>query len=171
MTLHPANHRKLWLEDLIKTHNLKCGAELRVQEGVTYKHLIENCRSLEWLVGVDNWINPEYQEEYDGFYKDILEWEKSKNQPKKIRIWKMDTTVASEMIDNCSLDFVFIDADHKKPGVTRDIIKWTPKVKVCGWITGHDWPKPHIQQLVRGLLGHFGPIGQGPDMVWYVKKT
>ena len=170
MTLHPENHRKLWLEDLMKTHGLKTGAELGVQEGVTYKHLIENC-DLTLLIGVDVWESTVHPKQYKAFYDNIREWEKEQNNPKKIQLWKMDTSKASEKVDNESLDFVFIDADHSAQGVKRDIKNWLPKVKTGGWITGHDWVKPHIQKTCINMLGHFGPIGQGPDMVWFVKKT
>lgn len=169
MTLHPENHRKLWLEDLINTHGLKTGAELGVQEGVTYKHLIENC-DLTLLIGVDTWHNTRHQEIYSKFYKNLRQWEKEQNEPEKIQLWKMTTNEASKKVDDDSLDFIFIDADHKTAGVTADIQNWLPKVKAGGWITGHDWTNSQVQPVVKKLLGHLGPIELGPDMVWGVKK-
>ena len=43
------------------------------------------------------------------------------------------------------MDFVFLDAAHDYENVKEDILSWYPKVKVGGWLTGHDY-----------FLGHFG---------------
>lgn len=36
-------------------------------------------------------------------------------------------------------DLVYIDADHTYESVKDDISTWFPKVKIGGWITGHDY--------------------------------
>lgn len=52
---------------------------------------------------------------------------------------KMDSISASKLYEDCSLDFVFIDASHEYDFVKQDILTWLPKVKVGGWIGGHDF--------------------------------
>ena len=47
--------------------------------------------------------------------------------------WEMATNIPDK-----SLDFCFIDADHRYSGVTRDIFAYLPKIKQGGWISGHD---------------------------------
>lgn len=37
-----------------------------------------------------------------------------------------------------SLDFVYIDADHYYSSVMKDILYWLPKIKIGGYIGGHD---------------------------------
>lgn len=40
-----------------------------------------------------------------------------------------------------SLDFVFIDADHKYTSVRDDIREWSKKVRIGGIVSGHDYYK------------------------------
>lgn len=46
---------------------------------------------------------------------------------------------ASEMFQDNSLDFVYIDANHAYDFVKEDIQLWYPKVKRGGWVMGHDY--------------------------------
>lgn len=57
-------------------------------------------------------------------------------------IIRNDSVSAAEQIEDNSLDFVFIDADHTYEGVKRDVEAWLPKVKGGGMVLGHDnhWP-------------------------------
>lgn len=38
-----------------------------------------------------------------------------------------------------SLDFVYIDGDHSLEGIYDDIKAWTPKVRIGGIVSGHDY--------------------------------
>jgi predicted O-methyltransferase YrrM len=38
-----------------------------------------------------------------------------------------------------SLDFVYIDANHREPFITQDITKWHKKIRPEGVISGHDY--------------------------------
>ena len=46
--------------------------------------------------------------------------------------------VSSRFEDN-SVDFIFIDADHRYQSVKKDIESWYPKLKVGGIMAGHDY--------------------------------
>ena len=50
----------------------------------------------------------------------------------------MSSEIAASIFPSESLDFVFIDADHRYSFVKKDIEIWLPKVKVRGIISGHD---------------------------------
>lgn len=52
---------------------------------------------------------------------------------------KMTSVDAAKLFDDKSLDFVFIDANHKYDYVSADIAAWFPKVKSGGIISGHDY--------------------------------
>jgi hypothetical protein len=45
------------------------------------------------------------------------------------------------MIKNESLDFVYIDANHKYDAVKKDLELWYPKVRKGGVFAGHDYLK------------------------------
>jgi cephalosporin hydroxylase len=52
---------------------------------------------------------------------------------------KSPSLIAANMYSDNSLDFVFIDAAHEYESVKADIEAWYPKVKVGGFIGGHDY--------------------------------
>lgn len=52
---------------------------------------------------------------------------------------RLHSTVAASQIENESLDFVFIDGNHKYQYVKQDINAWFPKVRQGGIIAGHDY--------------------------------
>ena len=54
-------------------------------------------------------------------------------------IYQMTTVFAANEIDDRSLDFCFIDANHSYESVKQDIEVWEPKVKRGGIIGGHDY--------------------------------
>lgn len=73
---------------------------------------------------------------YDDFLKNI---EPVKNH---INIIKSDSVEASKLYENNSLDFVYIDASHHYEFIKADILAWLPKVKIGGYIGGHDFDPP-----------------------------
>lgn len=46
---------------------------------------------------------------------------------------------ALQKVPDESLDFVYIDADHKFNGVVCDIVEWSKKVRKGGIVSGHDY--------------------------------
>lgn len=54
-----------------------------------------------------------------------------------------------------SLDFVFIDADHRYAEVRADVARWWPKVKPGGTIAGHDYDEhwPEVKAAVNDFFG------------------
>jgi len=48
-----------------------------------------------------------------------------------------------------SIDFIFIDGGHGEECVRKDIEISKQKIKPNGWIGGHDYTAPHIQQIVK----------------------
>jgi len=51
---------------------------------------------------------------------------------------------ASCVVQDESLDFVFIDADHGYEYVKEDINAWYPKVRNGGLVSGHDYQRKHL---------------------------
>lgn len=56
-----------------------------------------------------------------------------------INVVRQLSVEASKLYEDDSLDFVFIDGDHKYDAVVADIEAWLPKIKAGGIIAGHDY--------------------------------
>ena len=180
-------NRKLWLEKIIKDNDYKIGAELGVLRGPTFKHLIENCPNLT-LYGVDVFFNDRIwkaegitttekllEKEPAPWYKDLLEF--ADNYKPRAKIVRNFTALAANDIEDNSLDFVFIDADHSYAGVKKDIHAWYPKVKKGGLVSGHDIDMPEVKKAIDEEFGstHLSGISIlgyniGPDNIWYTRK-
>jgi hypothetical protein len=87
---------------------------------------------------------------------------------------------AARDIPDGSLDFVFIDANHQLLPVLQDIYAWTPKVRVGGIISGHDYAPSPSHQVVEAVdaytsANHIHPwflLGPGGDYTrtWFWVK-
>jgi hypothetical protein len=66
---------------------------------------------------------------------------------------KLPSTEAANLYQDKSLDFVFLDAAHDYDSIKSDIIAWLPKVKIGGWIGGHDYTwNEGIRRACKELL-------------------
>jgi len=63
----------------------------------------------------------------------------------------MSVEVARTVPDE-SLDWVYIDADHRYEGVRADLEAWFPKVRKGGVVSGHDYVKYAIGDYVFGVI-------------------
>ena len=77
--------------------------------------------------------------------------------------------VAPEVEDG-SLSFVYIDADHSYEAVANDIMLWFPKVRRGGFIGGHDYgpSDPGVVHAVNDVFST--PDLVFGDMSWIVRK-
>jgi hypothetical protein len=108
----------------------------------------------------------------DGLYIEFLKNVKPVNHI--INPIRSSSTSASELYDDESLDFVFIDGDHSYEGVKEDIENWIRKVKVGGIIAGHDYITEDIHsQGVKRAVDEMIPVGEilEHDTCWVYKKT
>lgn len=83
-------------------------------------------------------------------------------------IHKIKTTseLAVEQFENRSLDVVYLDGKHTKEAVWNDIQRWLPKVKVGGWLCGHDY-QPKFQGVIEAVDSLLGaPEKVFPDTSW-----
>ena len=171
--------RWLVIEKFARTKGWTKGAELGTWYGETFKHLVKTCKNLH-MIGVDlyaaqpestgpeKWTPGEngHPWNHDKCYQDIMEFcNRYPNQTTFIRDY---TSEAAKQVEDESLDFVFIDADHGYDGCKRDIIEWTPKVKTGGYIMGHDIHFPTVKQAVIEQFGDIYNIED--DFIWWVEK-
>lgn len=115
----------------------KKGAEVGVFKGRFSEYMFQVIPGLE-LIGVDPYASDtdeKYKEMGDGRYKHAKE-RLSEYNCQIIRKTSMD---AVRDVPEESLDFVYIDADHRFDFVMQDIIEWSKKVRMGGIVAGHDY--------------------------------
>ena len=68
-------------------------------------------------------------------------------------------------IDDKSIDFVYIDADHEYESVRKDIAAWHPKIRRGGIISGHDYSSSGVYKAVNE---RFNLVNKYDGNVWCV---
>jgi predicted O-methyltransferase YrrM len=151
------NHRKQtrrhFLEHLIKKNNLQIMIEVGVRNGGTTFHLLDTCPWLK-IIGIDTNIKQFYSQEVSSKYGDRL-----------VPMEGLSENMA-EFIPDSTVDLVFIDGNHSYEFVKKDIVKYSPKLRSTGFLTGHDIDYPGVNRAVKELVKDFDV---GPNNVW-VKK-
>lgn len=114
----------------------KVGAEIGVRMGTNSAAILARVPDLK-LYCIDPWgaylrVTDSVQ---DVYYQRCVRKLAGKNV-ELIRKTSMDAV--GDFEDN-SLDFVYVDGRHDLDYVLEDIICWTPKVKIGGVISGHDY--------------------------------
>lgn len=85
---------------------------------------------------------------------------------------RMTTEEASNHFVDGTVDIVFIDAEHSYEGVKNDILKWLPKVRKGGIISGHDYAPdgsawPEVKRAVDEAFGNRVHAAEGA--CWFVE--
>jgi hypothetical protein len=80
---------------------------------------------------------------------------------------RMDSVLASNLYENNSLDFVFIDACHTYECVRNDIRAWLPKIKKNGYLCGHDFSSTDVSKAVYEYLNNIS----SQEDCWIYKNT
>lgn len=160
-------------------------AEIGVLRGEYAEHILKLIRN-PTLTLVDNWDpannSPYFMENPEELVSgEALVHRKFDGNP-NVGIIKNDSVGAAKLIPDCSLDWVYIDANHAYEAVMADIRAWYPKVKIGGVISGHDF-KPDksnpdcktfgIDKAVKKVFGKdFFLTGEETYKSWFhVKKA
>jgi len=141
------------------------GAEIGVQEGVFSEHILRNWKGSA-LFSIDAWQNFDADEYVDianvSDDNQILLYVNTtlRLSPfgKRSIVWRMTSEQAASTMPDNTLDFCYLDADHRYEAVKQDIELWLPKVKLGGIICGHDYVSDgHIYNKADGsLIGLYG---------------
>ena len=126
------------IAELFGEAGFKIGAEIGVNTG-KFSNLLLKCMGDGKLILVDPWGPYENcsAERAESHYQATLSrLDKYKNN---IIVKRMTSMRAVEEIKNESLDFVYIDGLHDFNNAAIDIIKWVPKVRKGGIVSGHDY--------------------------------
>ena len=165
-----------WLASIIKKNNFKIGAEVGCSVGVTTSFLLRNCPGL-FLYAVDLWECRasvlsdrafEVLKNYD--FDEITKLFNKRTRPyeNRLKVLKGVSWEMAQYVDDCSLDFVFIDADHSYESVAKDIRAWTPKLKKGGILSGHDLLYEGVNRAVNELINIW--VDTKVNQVWYCHK-
>ncbi len=159
------------------------GAEVGVAQGRNARRLLDGEPRLSLLLvdpySVDYWDGWFRKERKKARQRDVVgqqrRYEKAQqkfarygDRAKLVRAPSLE--VAAEVAD-ASLDFIFIDGDHRYDAVAGDIKAWLPKMKLGGLFTGHDYDHPEdtwgVTQAVDEAFGD--RVQLGDDFVWWVR--
>lgn len=175
----------------VNQRNWTKGAELGIFDGATHLYLLKNCPKLE-LIGVDVWDLPGFKEgptksgekcfcTYCNGTRKARKAETVTQMRERVtltaavflgrsKLLQMTTTQAAWLVDDHSLDFVFVDGDHSQEGVAADIENWRPKLKPGGVIFGHDYNMKSVRDAVASELPGIDVV-LGDDHLWIVTPS
>lgn len=127
----------------------KYGAEIGVAKGVFSKYMMDTIPDLD-LLSVDAYVpsggvsQRRRNSQYVEAKRALVKYAKNK------LIFDTSLNVVSKIKEE-SLDFVYIDADHRFNSVMCDIIEWSKRVKKGGIVSGHDYTKRRTYGVVDAV--------------------
>jgi glycosyltransferase involved in cell wall biosynthesis len=162
------------------------GAEIGVDRGSLSGYLVRELPEL-YLNMVDTWtvfeVDSDYaqsgdlitlrtQEQRNEDFAEALRV--TKEAEDRRYVWPFTSKEAASKIQDESLDFVFIDADHSYTGVLADLKLWASKVRKGGLICGHDYAHPYFPQwgVTQAVNEYAASISRsvqlGADWTWFI---
>ena len=87
----------------------------------------------------------------------------------KLKKLKMKGVDAAPLFADGTIDAVYIDGLHSAKFVAEDIKTWLPKIKIGGWIGGHDYSNKGVFLTVEEILGK-PELLEGIDN-WGIRKV
>ncbi len=151
--------RREWLATLPE-HSV--GAEIGVMEG-RFSRVILDVAKPSRLFLVDHWasilpgqIGKKRHAEQAVRLRTTLREVRKEIAAGQVRIVVAFSVDAAKMIKNRSLDWVYIDAHHTYEALMEDLTAWYPKVKLGGFVAGHDYHKEEIRRAVKEFMEKIG---------------
>ncbi len=123
------------------------GAEIGVAKGDHAKEILNNL-DIEKLYLIDlyqlyeGYTNKAANLEYRA-HNNLKKWES------KIEWIKEYSDTAAKRIEDEELDFAYIDANHERGYITKDLEVYYPKVKMNGILAGHDFQYNQVRRAVE----------------------
>lgn len=137
-----ANRKEL--VDLFQNKNLiGRGVEVGSYKGEYASEILKRWHGDLYLVDVWEELDPKEYEDLSNdtspkkIYTECIE--NTKEYTGRCFMLRLRSEKAVELFPDESLDFVYIDANHKYEYARRDIAIWHPKVRKGGIIAGHDY--------------------------------
>lgn len=139
-------------------------AEIGVEAANTSQRLLERNPMLTY-VGVDPYVNN------DAVYEDVLMRLSPYRAAGRFTLHRSTSLAAAGLVEDASLDLVFLDARHDGEAVMDDISAWHRKLRPGGVLSGHDfsWMFPPLAMAVYKVAFRVPErtIHLSPDGVWW----
>jgi len=136
------SHRDELIADLNNLITSGKGVEIGVFKGEFSKHILNNWGGTLYMVDVWRPLGDEY-EDYSNHKGHVDAYQETMENIKGLEnkgiMVRATSEIASDMFQDESLDFIFIDANHAYDFVVEDINLWFPKLKKGGMFSGHDY--------------------------------
>ena len=101
-----------------------------------------------------------------------------------VNVIESDSSEAASKFEDESVDFIFIDADHRYSSIKKDLTSWYPKVKEDGIFCGHDfeyfgWDEKYIEKdstdgrhhgVIKAVQETFKRVNWLPSTIWWSNK-
>lgn len=75
-----------------------------------------------------------------------------------IRHLRNTSSDAAGFVADASLDFIYIDADHRYEAVLSDLATWMPKLRPGAILAGHDLSFPGVRRALSETIVDFNPV-------------
>jgi hypothetical protein len=159
------------LPQFFKEMGYKVGAEIGVLRGEFTEKL---CQPGLKIYAIDAWRNylDYHKHPREEPYEVMYEMTKKRLAPYDCAIVRKLSMEAAEGFKANSLDFVYIDGNHKLRHIIDDIYEWSLRVRSGGAICGHDYelnnrsPHSHYACHVKYAVDLYAQIWSIPN--WYL---
>lgn len=141
------------------------GIEIGTDQGTTTEYLLRSIPDLR-LFGVDDYSENRTLD----VQSQTFELYMSKVAPYADRFvhYKKTSDNAVDEFKKESIDFIFVDGDHRYAQVLKDCQNYYPKLKKGGLFSGHDWSLPEVKQAVTEFAAQLEkPVSVMKQDVWY----
>jgi len=137
---------EFWI-DFIRSTQVKRMVEIGVYEGEFAVDILRQCANVSKYYMIDpwkhlvDWNKPANQD--DSRFEQMFHSVKSKTDFAQSRrvILRGKTMDVIDQVSDGELDFAYIDGDHTLRGITIDLTRVYPKVRVGGFIGGDDFSR------------------------------
>ncbi|GMI37667.1 hypothetical protein TrCOL_g8544 [Triparma columacea] len=153
--------------DLLEGEGFTSGVEVGVQKGNNARKMLDRWPSGNLLL-VDPWspMGSTYndlanfqapdQDSQDVIFAEAMEAVAPHKE--RVKVCRGTSATCAPLVEDGSLDFVYIDARHDRASVAEDLRLWWPKLRAGGILAGHDYVTADFA-LVTGQRWDIGPDG------------
>jgi len=139
-------------KEMVSIHNNAKFVEVGVWRGKSTFFLAVEIINQNKKITLDTIDSYEHLTEEYSYNKNVpKEFQENIKSFKFINSINKDSIEASKLYDNGSIDFIFFDSEHTEEYATKEIKAWYPKLKINGYMGGHDYVSflnPNIRYMI-----------------------